>query len=170
MSYEYTSTVASKLFNFDSTLSNLNVSDCLSNPQTCQCKEFKFCYEPHGNVISGDLKVIENVKLREPVAKDTEIQRTKYGQLEGNRNNVFGIHRSLCKKLAQKRTSRLKYLSEWKDQLKELVADCISNLKGHFKSPKCKVLDQPDVKDSLRTKISWTITSRLILRYSNVPA
>ena len=43
----------------------------------------------------------------------------------------------------------LKYLSEWRDQLKELVADSISNLKGCFKSPKCKVLDQPDVKDTL---------------------
>ena len=42
----------------------------------------------------------------------------------------------------------LKYLSEWKDQLKELVANRISNLKGHFKS-KYKVLDQPDVKDTL---------------------
>ena len=43
----------------------------------------------------------------------------------------------------------LKYLSEWKGQLKELVADRISNLKGHFKSLKCKVLDQLDVKDTL---------------------
>ena len=33
--------------------------------------------------------------------------------------------------------------------MKELVANCISNLKGHFKSNKCKVLDQPDVKDNL---------------------
>ena len=41
-SYEYTSTVARKLFNYASTLSNLNVSDYLSNPQTCQCKESKF--------------------------------------------------------------------------------------------------------------------------------
>ena len=40
------------------------------------------------------------------------------------------------------------HLSEWKDQLKELVSDRISNLKGHFKSPKCKVHDQPDVKDT----------------------
>ena len=45
----------------------------------------------------------------------------------------------------------LKYLPEWKDPLKELVADRVSNLKGHFKSPKCKVLDQPDVKDTLST-------------------
>ena len=35
------------------------------------------------------------------------------------------------------------------DKLKELVADRISNLKGHFKSPKWKVLDQLDVKDTL---------------------
>ena len=44
----------------------------------------------------------------------------------------------------------LKCLSERKDQLKELVADRISNLKGHLKSPKCKVLDQPDDKDTFR--------------------
>ena len=43
----------------------------------------------------------------------------------------------------------LKYLSECKDQLKDLVADRISNLKRHFKSPKCKDLYQPDVKDTL---------------------
>ena len=43
----------------------------------------------------------------------------------------------------------LQYLSEQKDQLKELVADHISNLKGHFRSPKSKVLDQSDVKDTL---------------------
>ena len=42
----------------------------------------------------------------------------------------------------------LKYLSEWKDHLKELVTDRISNLKGHFKSPKRKFLDQPDVKET----------------------
>ena len=69
VSYEYTSTVASKLFNFSPALSNLNVSEYFSNPQTCQCKESKFCYEPQGHVITGDLRVIENAKLRELVAK-----------------------------------------------------------------------------------------------------
>ena len=45
VSCEHTGTVASKLFNFAPTLSNLNVSENLLNPQTCQCKESKFCYE-----------------------------------------------------------------------------------------------------------------------------
>ena len=69
MSYEYTSTVASKIFNFAPALSNLNVSEFLSNPQTCQCKGSKFCYEPHGHVITGDLRVTEKARLRELVAK-----------------------------------------------------------------------------------------------------
>ena len=44
----------------------------------------------------------------------------------------------------------LKSLSEWEDQLKELVTDHISNLKGHFNYLKCKVLDQSGVKDTLQ--------------------
>ena len=75
VSYEYTSTVANKLFNFAPTLSNLNVSQYLPNPQTCQCKQSKFCYEPHGHVITEDY-----VKLSELVAR-----RPKYR--EPNRGN-----------------------------------------------------------------------------------
>ena len=60
VSYEYTSTVASKLFNFAQTLSSWNVSDYLSNPQTCQCNESKFSYELHGHFITGYLRVIQN--------------------------------------------------------------------------------------------------------------
>ena len=44
----------------------------------------------------------------------------------------------------------LKYLSEWKDQIKELVVERISNLKEKIRSPKQKILSDPDVKDTLR--------------------
>ena len=33
--------------------------------------------------------------------------------------------------------------------MKESDAEHISNLKGHPKSPKCKVLNQSDIKDTL---------------------
>ena len=66
---KYTSTVASKLLNFATTFSNFNVSEYLSNPQICQCKESKRCYEPKGHAITGDLRVIKNARLRELVAK-----------------------------------------------------------------------------------------------------
>ena len=49
--------------------------------------------------------------------------------------------------------ANFRYLSEWKDQVKELVVDLSSRLKGKFKSPKCEVLNQPDVKEKLLADI-----------------
>ena len=43
----------------------------------------------------------------------------------------------------------LKYLSEWEDQLQELVAEYITNLKEHFNSPRCKVV--PSINLILKT-------------------
>ena len=74
ISYQYTNTVANKLFNFSSTLLNLDITNYLSNPQHCQCNISKFCYELHGNVITGDLMVIEIVKFRELVARGPNYQ------------------------------------------------------------------------------------------------
>ena len=44
----------------------------------------------------------------------------------------------------------LKYLSKWKDQIKELVGERISSLKKKIGSPKQRILNDPDVKDTLR--------------------
>ena len=45
-------------------------SDSLSNPQSCQCKESKFCFQLHGHVIvTGDLNVIENAIMGDLLAK-----------------------------------------------------------------------------------------------------
>ena len=150
MSYEYTSTVVNKLFNFAPALSNLNVSEYLSDPRTCQCKESKFCYEPHDHVITGYLRVIENAKLRELVAKGPKYRAPNRVNWKATETMFLESSIDLYPKNWSKREQvELKYLSEWKDHLKELVADLISNLKGHFKSPKCRVLNQPDVKDTL---------------------
>ena len=62
------------------------------------------------------------------------------------------------KKWSKREQVGFKYLSEWKDQLKELVADRISNLKDHFKSPKCKVLNQPDKQTYMRLYICQQVT------------
>ena len=104
MSYEYTSTVASKLFNFAPALSNLNVSEYFSNPQTCQCKESKFCYEPHGHVITGDLRVIQNAKLREPVAKGPKYREPNRVNWKATETMFLESIDLYAKQLVQKRT------------------------------------------------------------------
>ena len=51
-------------------------------------EESKFCYEPQGNVIIGDLRVIENAK-RELLARAPKYREPNRVKLESHRNNVF---------------------------------------------------------------------------------
>ena len=148
---------------FHQPFQNLNVSDYLSNPQTCQCRESAFCYEQQSHVITGDLKVIENANLRELVAKAPKY-REPIGSTGKLQKQCFWNPLISMKKLSKREQVELKYLSEWKDQLNELVEDSISNLKGHFKSPKCKVVNQTDLKDTSRNYIPimfWSLRTKV---------
>ena len=93
----------------------------------------------------------------------------KYQNTENQIGSIGGLQKqcfwnpliSMQKNWSKREHVELKYFSEWKNQLKELVADRTSNLKGHFESPKCKVLNQRDVLDILH---------RLHVNYVLVPA
>ena len=77
-----------------------------TNPQTCQCKESKFCYEPHGHVTTGDLMVIENARLREPVAKGPKYREPNRVNWKATEPMFLESIDLYAKKLVQKRTSR----------------------------------------------------------------
>ena len=62
-------------------------------------------------------------------------------------SNSIDLYAEQCSKREQ---VDLKYLSEWKDQIKELVVEHISRLKQKIRSPKQKILNDPDVKDTQR--------------------
>ena len=94
--------------------------------------------------------VIENVKLRELVAKGPkyrELNKINWKSMETMVSNSIDFYTEQWSKREQ---VDLYYLSKWKDQIKELVVERISSLKGNIQSQKQKLLNDPDVKDTLR--------------------
>ena len=87
---------------------------------------------------SGDLKAIENAKLRELADKGPKYREPNMVNWKATETMFLESIDLYAKYWSKREQAELQYLSEWKDQLKELVADRISNLKGHLKSPKCK--------------------------------
>ena len=69
ISYTYTKTIANKIFNFSSTLSDLDYHQFHNNPSQCECNTSSHLYQPYGHVITGDLSIIPNFKLRDLIAK-----------------------------------------------------------------------------------------------------
>ena len=68
-SYTYTKTIASTFFNFSSPLSDLDYHQFHNNPSQCECNTASHLYQPYGHVITGDLSIIPNSKLRDLIAK-----------------------------------------------------------------------------------------------------
>ena len=70
ISYIYTKTIASKILNFSSTLLDSDYHQFRNNPSPCEYNTSSHLYEPDGHVITGDLSIIPNSKLRDLIAKD----------------------------------------------------------------------------------------------------
>jgi len=67
--YTYTSTIASKIFNHRKMLQHLNIDDPRLTPPVCSCSSSLFNYNPIGHVITGDLAIVANDKLRNTLRK-----------------------------------------------------------------------------------------------------
>ena len=69
ISYSYTPTVASKIFNYKRFLQCIDLSNPSLHPLPCECSSSDFNYSPCGHVITGDLSIVKNDKLRELLKK-----------------------------------------------------------------------------------------------------
>ena len=101
--------------------------------------------------------VIENVRWRELDAKGPkyrEPNKINWQSPETMVSDSIDLYMVQWSKWEQ---IDLKYLSEWKDQIKELVVERISSLKTKIQSPKQKILNDPDVKDTLRRLLDFVV-------------
>ena len=94
--------------------------------------------------------VIENVKLRELVAKGPKYREPNKINWQSTETMISNSIDLYAEKWSKREQVDLKYLSEQKDQIKELVVEHISSLKEKIRSSKQKILSDSDVKDTLR--------------------
>jgi hypothetical protein len=77
ISYAYTISISSKMFNYKYVLHDLNFDDFKSKPPDCTCANSPFIYNPIGHVITGDIKIINNTSLRDVFAKGPKYREHK---------------------------------------------------------------------------------------------
>ena len=64
VSYKYTNTISRSVFNYNETLRNIHNDTYSAASSSCDCASSTFRYDPHGHVITGDLHIVQNRKLR----------------------------------------------------------------------------------------------------------
>ena len=104
------------------------------------------CFQPYGYVITGDLSIIPNSKLRDLIAK-----RPKYRdpcKVDWDKNLSLFCE-PVDRYALQWAMVELSVLSSWKEMVEGQIEERISKLKQNFKQPTGKVLQNVDVKACL---------------------
>ena len=140
ISYTYTKTIASKIFNFPSTLSDLDYHQFHNNPSKCECNISSHLYQPYGHVITGDLSIIPNSKLRDLIAKGPKYREPCKIDWDKNLSLLYEAVDQYALQWAKREIVELSVLSSWKEMLKSQIEERISKLKQNFKQPTGKVL------------------------------
>ena len=109
ITYEYTNTIAGKILNFSSALSNLDIRAFLENPPDCNCKSSAYCYPAHGHVITGDLTIIDNHKLKDLILKGPKYREPTKVNWVKNKSMIFDAIDLYAKKWAKRESPSLKH-------------------------------------------------------------
>ena len=161
VSYRYTRAIAGKIFNNRKVVDELDV-DVGTVGMKCSCDSSKYKYEPCGHVITGDLSIVRDVKLRNLILK---------GPTYREQNNVnWNVNLKNCKEAVSK------YMRKWADQAnvdirvlrdwEKTVHKCIEE--------KVKVLKQRHInrrrKHILKSRVHLEYLNFLHENYVLVPA
>ena len=117
----------------------------------CDCNTSKYCYEPAGHVITGDLTIVRDAKLRSLIERGPSFR-------EQNCIN-WSINESLCKeavakykrKWSRKEKVDIRTLNEWECKVNECIEKRIRSLRDrHINRRKMHILNNDKHLKSLR--------------------
>ena len=125
-SYTYTKTIARKIFNFSSTLSGLDYHQFYNNPSQCECNTSSHLYQPYGHVITGELSIIPNPKLRDLIAKCPKYRESCKVDWDQNLLLLCEAVDQYALQWAKREMVELSVLSSWKEMVQGQIEECIS--------------------------------------------
>ena len=126
--------IRSKILNYQDTVSSLKVAvdedvSFVENLPSCDCSDSEFCDPHHKHVVTGDLRIVTNSKLRKLLSKGPNYREPKMLNYRKCRQSIESSISSAIEKLVVKYNLSLESFSSWKAKILELVDNRIRSLK-----------------------------------------
>ena len=125
--------IRGKILNYKETVSSLkiHVDDDVSfveNLPTCDCSASQFCDPHHNHIVSGDLRIIDNSKLRKLFSKGPNYREPTTLNYRKCRQSIDSALTSSIDSLAAKYDLPKESFSAWKSKILECVDDRVEIL------------------------------------------
>ena len=153
VTYKLGSTVRNKIFNYKQTVNDISINgEATLDPyiNLCNCNNSTFSDPQHGHIITGDLRIVENGKLRKLLTKGPNYREPKTLNFKIAFVKIKSAINECIEKISVKTGHPKEVFNSWKNKVLEKVKQKIDILKRKKKSFKTKqVLQDADVKAHL---------------------
>ena len=98
--YKRSPTIARKIFNYKATVNSLNCHEWTSSNNSCDCKTSIFCDPHHGHIMTGNLQIIKNSRLRSLLTKGPkyrEKERINWDKVQSKKTLIDELKRGVKK-------------------------------------------------------------------------
>ena len=144
LSYRYTKTISSKIFNYNKALQHFKIEEFLQTPASCDCSTSPFKYAPIGHVVTGDLNLVQHNSLRNTMSRGPKFREPQHINWNHNFKIIMESVEEYARKWAKREDVELDTLSEWVKSVRHLVRGRIGHLKFHINRRPTSVFKDPD--------------------------
>ena len=123
----------------------LGLSPFSKQSTSTECNTSSHLYQPYGHVITGDLFIIPNSKLRDLIAKGPKYRQPCKVEWDTNFSLSYEAVDQYALRWAKREMVEFPVLSSWKEMVKGQIEQRISKLVQNFEQPTGKVLQNADV-------------------------
>ena len=150
--YRLTDTIRSKLFNYKNFVQSLDVDSFLADNTLlpCQCQNSPFLNSDHNHIITGDLNIISNHKLRGLFAKGPKFREPVQFSYQKAKSAILKGVQDCIKSWSNRTSTPLDAFRDWEEKVKQKIEERISLLRNRNKQHYTQsVLKNVNVKNCL---------------------
>ena len=113
--------------------------------KTCNCSDSQFLYAPCGHIVTGDLNIVRNVKLRDLLSKGPKYRESVSYSWHQNFSIIMDACEEYARRWAKKEDVEVDTLSEWIKSIADVLKRRIRRLKHSVNTRHESIFSDPDV-------------------------
>ena len=137
--FSLTSTIRNKILNYKEAVSNIDVHDLDTfgtGLHTCDCSSSEFVDQHHKHILTGDLRIIENLHLRQLIQKGPNYREARQINWKKCRDTIVTGLDTCSDKMIVGRNIPGEQMTPWKNEILKKVDKKIRTIKLRIKPKK----------------------------------
>ena len=120
--YKLDAPIRNTILNYKDAINSIHIDidediSIVQNLPSCECSSSPFCDPHHKHIVTGDLRIIENLKLRWLFSKGPSYREAKAFNLKKCKDSITTSLDDAILKLSERYKLDLAFFTNWKNQI-----------------------------------------------------